>query len=104
MKKKSIIMIILVLLVIIGIFSIYVYKNIQKNDRKYDIENIDISEYQYFALKQDSKYGVLNKNGDVIIKPEYTNIVIPNPKKDVFVCYNEKVEQGLTALPVVSII
>ena len=50
MKKKSIIMIILVLLVIIGIFSIYVYKNIQKNDRKYDIENIDISEYQYFAL------------------------------------------------------
>lgn len=90
MKKKSIIMIILVLLVIIGIFSIYVYKNIQKNDRKYDIENIDISEYQYFALKQDSKYGVLNKNGDVIIKPEYTNIVIPNPKKDVFVCYNDE--------------
>lgn len=33
------------------------------------------------------KVGVIDKLGKVLIKPEYLDVFIPNPSKDVFVCY-----------------
>ena len=35
----------------------------------------------------NDKVGVIDKNGKVIIEPEYLDVFIPNPSKDVFVCY-----------------
>ena len=37
---------------------------------------------------QDNKYGVINKNGDIVIDANYDIIEIPNPAKDIFICKN----------------
>ena len=80
--KKMFITIVLLLLIICGLFLI-------KNKKyEYKIEKID--EYNYYIYREDSKYGVLDKNGNIIVKANYSNIIIPNPKKDVFVCYNQE--------------
>ncbi|MCI9039207.1 MAG: WG repeat-containing protein [Clostridia bacterium] len=42
---------------------------------------------QYFAVYTNEKWGVINSKGDTIIKPEYDEtIIIPDSKKDVFLC------------------
>ena len=89
MKKKYIVMIVIVLLIMIAIAGWFVYKQIEKNGREYEIEKISVENYEYFILRQDGKYGVINKVGDIVIDPEYKNVIIPNPQKAVFVCYDE---------------
>lgn len=42
-----------------------------------------------FLLQQDSKYGVIDKDGNVVVKPEYESVTIPNPTKDVFICSDD---------------
>ena len=92
MKKKNIVMIIIVLLIIIALAGWFIYKQIEKNGREYEIEKIAIQDYEYFILRQEGKYGVIHKNGDIVINPEYTNVIIPNPQKAVFICYDENNE------------
>ena len=89
MKKKYIVMTVVVLLIIIAIAGYFIYRQIEKNGREYEIEKIAVQNYEYFILRQDGKYGVINKKGDIVIHPEYTNVIIPNPQKAVFVCYDE---------------
>lgn len=83
MKKKIIISIIVIAIVIIS--AIFVVNKIQEENRKYEIAQI--SEYNYFILKEDNKYGVINKKGEKIIDAKYDDIKIPNPEKSVFICY-----------------
>ena len=90
MKKKYIIMLVVILLIIMAIAGWFIYKQIEKNGREYEIQKVNIENYQYFILRQEGNYGVINKNGDIVINPEYTNIVIPNPEKAVFICYNDE--------------
>lgn len=86
MKKKMGI-IITVIAIIIGIIGFFVTRIIQKENRKYTIETI--SEYEYFIIKENNKYGVMNKDGNKIVEARYDNVKIPNPTKPVFFCYNE---------------
>ena len=90
MKKKYIIMLVVILLIIMAIAGWFIYKQIEKNGREYEIQKVNIENYQYFILRQEGNYGVIDKNGDIVINPEYTNIVIPNPEKAVFICYNDE--------------
>ncbi len=88
-KIKWIILAIIAILIVI----VAVYVSINEAQLQYDIE--EIKEYNYFALTQKSKYGVVDKNGNVIIEPNYTAIQIPNPSKPVFICisdYNEETQ------------
>jgi hypothetical protein len=39
---------------------------------------------------KQNKAGVISKNGNVLIEPEYTEIYIPNQSKDVFFCYKDE--------------
>ena len=89
MKKKYIVILIIVLLIAIAVAGYFIYKQMLLNGREYEVEKIDIESYEYFILRQEGKYGVINKTGDIVINPEYTNIVIPNPQKAIFVCYDE---------------
>ena len=89
MKKKYIVILVIVLLIVIAIAGYFIYKQMLLNGREYEVEKIDIESYEYFILRQEGKYGVINKTGDIVINPEYTNIVIPNPQKAIFVCYDE---------------
>ena len=89
MKKKYIVMIVIVLLIIIAIAGWFIYRQIEKNGREYEIEKINVQDYAYSILRQEGKYGVINNSGDVVINPTYTNVIIPNPQKAVFICYDE---------------
>jgi len=80
MKKKQIVMIIVALILAVMI-AIGVYYVVTKQNRKYEIE--EIKQYNYFLLKQDSLYGVIDKKGNIIIEPQYEEIKIPNPEKKV---------------------
>ena len=102
MKKKNIIIITILLIIVIAIAGYFIAQKIQKENRKYEIEII--SEYKYFVLKENDKYGVIDAKGNKIIEAKYENVKIPNPQKDVFICYennntkviNEKSEEIYT--------
>ena len=83
--KKKILIFISILILIIGIISIVKY-NEYKQKLNYTLEQI--GEENYFLLMQNNKYGVINKNGDIIIDPIYDVIEIPNPSKPIFICKN----------------
>ena len=55
-----------------------------------------ITSASYYAMFKDNKWGVIDSNGETIIRPTYEEmIVIPDNKKDVFVCtYDVNYETG----------
>ena len=83
--KKKVLICICIVLIILGI--IFIIKNNEyKQKINYTIEQI--GEENYFLLMQNNKFGVINKNGDIIIDPIYDIIEMPNPSKDIFICKN----------------
>ena len=95
MKKKNVLIISIILIIVVLAISGYlVIKNKEKN-REYEVEKI--SEYKYFVVKENGKYGVIDTKGNKIIEPKYEDVKIPNPEKAVFICYendNTKVLNG----------
>lgn len=84
-KKTSIIVVISIIIIAISlIISIYL-----PNKKTID-EKIEDNSISYYLLKNDEKFGVINGSGDVVIKPEYEEIIIPNPHKAVFLCKNKE--------------
>lgn len=73
---------IIIIAIIIGIIVI-----IHKPHEEKTVETIKQEAYEYFKLyKGDNKVGIIDKNGDIVIEPEYSEIYIPNQAKDVFFC------------------
>lgn len=95
-------MIIIAIVVIGAVASWLIYNFVQEKGKEYEIE--EVKQYNYFLLKQNNSYGVIDKKGNIIIPAEYSEIKIPNPEKGVFVCYqgentkvlNERKEAILT--------
>ena len=85
MKKIFIVIAIVVLIVLVAVIFM-INKNL-----KYEIE--EVTNYNYFRLYKNQKYGVIDKNGNIIVNPEYDVLYIPNPSKPVFVCYYDYDEQ-----------
>ncbi len=82
MKKLKII-IPIIILVILVIVLVNVFK---KEDKiVYQVESIP---YEYFVL-YGKNTGVVDKKGNIIVEEKYNNIYIPNPSKDVFVCFTD---------------
>ena len=86
MDKKKILIVILtiILLVAIIITAVIIFN---KKDRDYEI--LQEGKHTYFLLNINDKYGVLDRNGNIIIEPEYDNIEIPNTDYGVFIAYKE---------------
>lgn len=82
-KIKKMIIGISLFLIFIIVSSIIYFINLQIE--KYDTE--EISEFIYFTLYKNQKYGVIDKSGNVIIEANYDMVIIPNPSKPVFICY-----------------
>ena len=81
---RNIILAILILVIVI-VGGIYLKKEI---DLRYKIAKVE--EYNYFVLKSNERYGVIDKKGNVIVEAKFDNVVIPNPEKDLFVCCEGK--------------
>ena len=101
MKRNFVIRNIIIGIILIAIIvSLSVYF-ICKNARSYEVEKV--STYNYFVLKTNDLSGVIDRSGNIVIDATYDNVIIPNPEKPVFVCYegeqskvlNERKEQIL---------
>lgn len=84
LNKKRTILVVSIILVLIIIYIAL----LMKNSKNYKLQQID--KYEYFLLNIDEKYGVIDKSGNTVIEPEYEEIIIPNPIKDVFICTNSE--------------
>ncbi len=72
-----------ILAVIVIIMSIVVLVGILGKDK----EQGKITSEDYFSAYKDNKWGVINSKGENVIDPSYAEmIVVPNSKKDVFIC------------------
>lgn len=105
MKNKKLIILIITIIIIaitIGILTYLKTKNTQEDNKQYEIETI--TQYKYFVVKEGNKYGVIDTKGNKIIETKYEDVKIPNPEKEIFICYentkttilNEKGEKILT--------
>ena len=75
-KRNKIIILVMIFILAIALVGIFWYVNNTK--MKYEIK--EITEYNYYLLKtKDSKIGVIDKFGKIIITPDTQNIIIPNP-------------------------
>ena len=83
MKKRFLI---IPIIIIIAIIVILIGKNI--NSKKYDYKIEEVSEYNYYIYRENEQFGIIDKDGKIIIEAKYSNIILPNPQKDVFICYN----------------
>ena len=77
---KKVIAVIVVILV--AIMFVAVIKTLFTKSKEAKVSNTN-----YFTAYLDNKYGVINSEGQVVIEPSYAEyIVIPNAKKDIFIC------------------
>lgn len=74
--KKIILVVLIIIAVILGIFIV---KNKTYDKFNYQIE--EISEYDYYVYTENEKFGVIDKQGKVVIQANYSKVVIPNPRK-----------------------
>lgn len=84
MNKKIIAIVLVLLIVFIVFFAISKAK-----DSKYFYELEKISEQKYFVAKENDKYGVIDRTGKLVVNSTYDRIQIPNPSKDLFICYQD---------------
>ena len=54
--------------------------------RKIKVKDEDVLNYNYFLTEEEGRYGVIDKKGNIVIKPEYDYIQIPDPERSVFIC------------------
>lgn len=89
--KKVFATIIAIIVIIMVVTSVV---NLFKKNKKIDDEMVITT--KYFSVLKDGKYGVIDGNGKVIIKPTYDEmIIIPNNTKPVFICtYNVDYTSG----------
>ena len=81
MKQKNVVIFLTIVIVLVIVSIIF---NVGMKNKKFSLEKI--SHIEYMLYFDSNKYGVINKNGEVIIKAQYDEIDIPNPSKAVFIC------------------
>lgn len=81
-----------IIAIIVLIMFIFIIKGILTKEK----EQVKISSEEYFAVLKNNKWGVINSKGNNVIDPSYEEmIIIPNSKKDIFLCvYNVNYETG----------
>lgn len=91
--KKNIIFI-SIIIIVVSMISIFIITRKHKDKLKYELEVVTNIDYMLFS--ENNKFGVINKNGEIIIPSIYDEIQIPNPSKPLFICmydYNEQKQQ-----------
>lgn len=87
MKRTFRIRMAILLIVLVSAIFFITFKIIKYNNKKYDIT--EVKQYNYFLVKENNLFGVIDKEGKIVINPEYEDVKIPNPEKSIFVCYKD---------------
>ena len=82
--------------VIVAIIVIIMFVIAVKNLLKSDSSSNSLVSTSYFLINENNKWGVIDNNARIIIEPTYEeSIIIPNSKKDIFICtYNVNYDKG----------
>lgn len=95
--KKVLGVIVALLVVVMVIVSIVNIIKGGKNKEK-------VANYTYYTAYENGKFGVINNEGNIVITPEYTEIVlIPNKSVPVFICtYDVNDQEGTYKTKVIN--
>lgn len=86
-NSKTILFIAIAIIILIGILILAIF--LLNNKEFAEDENIAISDYKYFVLYNSSEQvGIIDRTGNIVIEPQYSDIYIPNPLEPVFVCFD----------------
>lgn len=83
MDKKKIVLICFIVIMIIAIAFVLVSRKKHEPSRDYTLLNV--SEYLYYPLQSNDKYGVIKKDGTVVVEPIYDEVQVPNQDRAIFV-------------------
>ena len=73
-----------IILFVVIIMCIVMLKGILAGEEE---KQENITSIDYFVAYNNNKWGVINSNGDIVIDPSYAEmIIVPNSKKDIFLC------------------
>lgn len=82
-KTNKIKMIMIAIIIVVILLGIYLYRDYKQKEYRVEV----ITDYHYYILKNDDgTNGVIDKFGNIVIKPSNQSIIIPNPQKAVFLC------------------
>lgn len=96
--KSKIKWIIIGIVILIAIVALVVFI-VNRMSYSYTVE--EVKEFNYNILTKNERYGVINKNGEVVVEPIYDTVQIPNPSKPVFICmsdYNTETKEYKTTV------
>ena len=88
MNKKAFIIIgIILVLIVLAIACSKIISNKEKIDKDYEL--LEVSNYTYFPLEVSGKYGVIKRDGTVVIPAEYDFVQVPNQDKEIFIVVSD---------------
>lgn len=94
---KKVIAVIIAILVI-GMFFIAI-KNLISSDSSAS----KLVSTTYFLVNKNNRWGIIDNNAKIVIEPTYTeSIIIPNSKKDIFICTYDTSEDGAYKTKVIN--
>ena len=96
--KSKIKWIIIGIVILVAIVALVVFI-VNRMSYSYTVE--EVKEFNYNILTKNERYGVINKNGEVVVEPIYDTVQIPNPSKPVFICmsdYNTETKEYKTTV------
>lgn len=77
------------IIIILAIIAFFVIDE-KAGNRNALLEMQENIPYEYFVMySKDNKAGVIDRNGNILIEPKYSDIYIPNQSKDVFFCLQD---------------
>lgn len=84
-KDNKKIIIILAIIIIAAVTLVITFTRIGKPGNT-QIQEITEKDVEYYVLRKEEQYGVIDKLGNVVIEPKYIQVQIPNPTTDLFLC------------------
>lgn len=82
-----------IILIIIVIVAVCIYFGINKSN-SLDVTANRVIEYNFYKYYNGEKFGVIDKNGNILIEANYQDIVIPNPKHAIiFLLENDEIKK-----------
>ena len=86
-KKGYIIIGIILVLIVFAVACSKIISNKEKSNKDYEL--LEVSNYTYFPLEVSGKYGVIKRDGNIVIPAEYDFVQVPNQDKEIFIVVSD---------------
>lgn len=87
MKKKKLFIILAIVVILAVAITFTVLYFADRAKYVYDIEKV--TQIDYNIISKEERYGVIDRQGNILVEPIYDIIQIPNPSKPIFICMSD---------------